>query len=60
MEVGRKLSGAFVLTKMGKLKEWLLIKKDDEHASRGSEPVDTRPESAISGRSLDEISRTSR
>lgn len=30
---GKKLKGAFVLTKMkGKDKEWLLIKKKDEHA----------------------------
>jgi bifunctional non-homologous end joining protein LigD len=30
---GRKLKGAFVLLRMsGKLKEWLLIKKKDEHA----------------------------
>lgn len=56
---GRKLSGAFVLTRMGKRKEWLLIKKDDEHASTADEPVDTEPESVTSGRSLDEIGRGS-
>lgn len=52
---GRKLCGAFTLTRMAKRKGWLLIKRDDEHASRVDELVDTRPESAISGRSLDEI-----
>lgn len=54
---GQKLSGAFALTRMGKRKEWLLIKKDDGDASREDEPIDARPESAISGRDLDEIRR---
>lgn len=54
---GHKLSGAFALTKMGKWKGWLFIKKDDEHASRDGEPVDARPKSAVSGRDLDEMRR---
>ena len=57
---GQKLKGEFVLAKMrsrrpgAKGTEWLLIKKRDEFARPGFH-VDSLADSAISGRSLDEI-----
>ncbi|HEU4735422.1 MAG TPA: DNA polymerase ligase N-terminal domain-containing protein [Solirubrobacterales bacterium] len=54
---GEKLSGGFALqrTRPGKKPQWLLIKRRDEQARPGSEVVAERPESVLSGRSLDEL-----
>jgi bifunctional non-homologous end joining protein LigD len=57
---GSKLRGRFVLARIGGHKSgersWLLIKQRDEWA-RAGEPkiVDERPESVVSGRTVDEI-----
>lgn len=56
---GDKLSGGFALqrTRPGEKPQWLLIKRRDEHARPGSDVVAERPQSAISGRTLDELLR---
>ncbi|HEX5376073.1 MAG TPA: DNA polymerase ligase N-terminal domain-containing protein [Solirubrobacterales bacterium] len=54
---GEKLSGGFALqrTRPGEKPQWLLIKRRDEQARPGSDVVAERPESAISGTTLDEL-----
>lgn len=54
---GEKLEGgwAFIRTGSGDNARWLLIKMDDEHADRSGDILDARPDSALTGRSLDEI-----
>ena len=54
---GRKLKGGYALTrfKTGKDEAWLLVKADDEAADPQADPVKTRPESVLSGRTLEEI-----
>jgi len=57
---GEKLRGGFALvhTKMGgKERNWLLIKMRDEAAddAGGSDITDARPDSVVSGRSIDEV-----
>jgi DNA ligase D-like protein (predicted 3'-phosphoesterase) len=54
---GQKLSGGFALqrTRPGEKPQWLLIKRRDEQARSGSDVVAERPQSAISGITLDEL-----
>ena len=54
---GEKLRGGFALqrTQPGENTGWLLIKRRDEHARPGSDVVAERPDSVISGRTLDEL-----
>ncbi|HEY4681806.1 MAG TPA: DNA polymerase ligase N-terminal domain-containing protein [Candidatus Acidoferrales bacterium] len=54
---GKKLRGQFALILMrGRgTKNWLLIKDRDAFADRGSEITETKPDSALSGRSLERI-----
>jgi DNA ligase D-like protein (predicted 3'-phosphoesterase) len=54
---GRKLKGGYALTrfKTGKDEAWLLVKADDEAADPAADLLKTRPESALSGRTLEEI-----
>jgi bifunctional non-homologous end joining protein LigD len=57
---GEKLRGGFHLVRTrgnGKAKSWLLMKRNDASALRGSgsKIVDERPESAISGRTVEEV-----
>jgi bifunctional non-homologous end joining protein LigD len=55
---GKKLKGGFALvqTRMGGKKEnWLLIKEKDDLARRDSDILDDEPDSARTGRSLQEI-----
>jgi DNA ligase D-like protein (predicted 3'-phosphoesterase) len=54
---GQKLSGGFALqrTRPGEKPQWLLIKRRDEQANPGSDVVAERPQSAISGITLDEV-----
>jgi DNA ligase D-like protein (predicted 3'-phosphoesterase) len=54
---GEKLRGGFALqrTGAGEKPQWLLIKRRDEQARAGSEIVAERPESVLSGRTLDEL-----
>ncbi len=54
---GEKLRGGFALqrTRPGEKPQWLLIKRRDEQAQPGSDVVAERPESVLSGGSLDEL-----
>jgi len=54
---GRKLRGAYSLTrfKTGKDESWLLVKKDDDEADPTQDILETRPESVLSGRTLEEV-----
>ncbi|HSR94605.1 MAG TPA: DNA polymerase ligase N-terminal domain-containing protein [Solirubrobacterales bacterium] len=56
---GEKLGGGFALqrTRDGEKAQWLLIKRRDEQAHPGSDVVAERPESVLSGRTLDELLR---
>jgi DNA ligase D-like protein (predicted 3'-phosphoesterase) len=56
---GEKLRGGFALqrTRPGEKPQWLLIKRRDEYALSGSDVVAERPQSVISGRTLDELLR---
>jgi bifunctional non-homologous end joining protein LigD len=58
--VGSKLRGGWHLVRTrgnGKQKSWLLMKRNDETAERGSgsKLVDDQPESAISGRTIKDV-----
>ena len=54
---GEKLEGGFALQRTGRgaKPQWLLIKRSDEHARRGSDVAAERPESVHSGITLDEL-----
>ncbi len=54
---GDKLQGGFALqrTRPGDKAQWLLIKRRDDDARPGSDVTAERPESVLSGRSLDEL-----
>jgi DNA ligase D-like protein (predicted 3'-phosphoesterase) len=54
---GEKLRGGFALqrTRPGEKPQWLLIKRRDEQAEAGSDVVAERPDSVLSGKSLDEL-----
>jgi bifunctional non-homologous end joining protein LigD len=54
---GEKLRGGFTLRRMedGAKPQWLLIKRRDEHACSGCDIVAERPESALSGRTIEEV-----
>jgi len=54
---GEKLSGGFALqrTRPGAKPQWLLIKRRDEQAQSGSDVVAERPQSVISGSTLDRL-----
>jgi DNA ligase D-like protein (predicted 3'-phosphoesterase) len=51
---GEKLEGGFALQRTGRGNppQWLLVKRRDEWARRGSDIVAERPESVLSGRTL--------
>lgn len=55
---GKKLKGGFALTRFKKSPEeaWLLVKADDETADFQTDILKTAPDSAQTGRSLEEIS----
>lgn len=54
---GRKLQGGYALTRTGSGEDprWLLVKMDDAGADARRNPVSTEPDSALTGRSLEEI-----
>jgi DNA ligase D-like protein (predicted 3'-phosphoesterase) len=59
---GKKLRGGWSLRRVaeGKDERWLLIKKRDEEADARRNPVSTQPESVKSGRTIEELRRSSR
>jgi DNA ligase D-like protein (predicted 3'-phosphoesterase) len=54
---GTKLKGGFALTRFrtGKDESWLLVKMDDQYADRKTDVTSARPESVLSGKTIDEI-----
>jgi len=56
---GRKLQGAYALTRTGQdgrgRERWLLVKKRDEDADPGRDPVSMQPESVLSGRTVEQV-----
>lgn len=56
---GRKLKGGYALirTKKDTGKGWLLVKMKDEYADKPLDPVQSEPDSALTGRTMDEIAR---
>jgi DNA ligase D-like protein (predicted 3'-phosphoesterase) len=54
---GHKLKGGYALTRFRAegLGQWLLVKMRDEAADPRGDPVRTRPESAVSGRTVEQI-----
>jgi DNA ligase D-like protein (predicted 3'-phosphoesterase) len=57
---GEKLRGGFALQRtrgQGPKAQWLLLKRRDEEARRGSDVVAEQPRSVVSGRTLDDIAR---
>ena len=54
---GEKLCGGFALqrTRAGEKAQWLLIKRRDEQAQPGSDVAAERPESVLSGRTLEQL-----
>ena len=56
---GEKLRGGWTLhrTGGGAKPQWLLMKRRDEAADPGGDPVRTRPESVKSGRTIEQLAR---
>ena len=54
---GKKLKGGYALTRFRGAddKNWLLIKMNDEHADQRGKPLITQPQSAITGRTIEDI-----
>lgn len=54
---GKKLQGGYALirTKNDNTKKWLLIKMHDQHADARRNPVNSQPESVLSGKKIEEI-----
>jgi DNA ligase D-like protein (predicted 3'-phosphoesterase) len=54
---GEKLRGGFALqrTRPGEKPQWLLIKRRDEQAQPGSDVVSERPQSVLSGKTLEDV-----
>lgn len=56
---GRKLKGGYALVRMqrprAKKDNWLLVKIDDETADKRRKPTRTKPESVLSGRTVEEV-----
>ena len=54
---GTKMKGDWVIVNMKGKKEWLLIKKKDKHTGAKDSLTNDHPTSALTGKSLEEISR---
>lgn len=54
---GKKLSGGFALTRTGKGKNerWILVKMKDDEARPDLDILEAEPDSALTGRSVDEV-----
>ena len=53
---GHKLRGGFTLRRFRKDEEaWLLIKMDDEHADRHTDVTAARPESVLTGKTIEDL-----
>ena len=59
---GKKLKGGYALvrTKGDDGRKWLLVKMKDEQAGQPQDPERTEPDSALTGRSMEQIARDAR
>lgn len=58
---GEKLRGGYALTRTGRGKNerWILVKMKDEFAKAGEDVLEGKPNSALTGRSLEEVAEES-
>jgi len=58
---GEKLHGGYALTRIreGKDETWLLLKRRDDDADAGRNPVRTEPESVLTGRTVEDVRESS-
>lgn len=54
---GKKLNGAYALTKFQDENKWLLVKVDDEYADARRNPVKTEPKSVISNNTIEKLDK---
>jgi DNA ligase D-like protein (predicted 3'-phosphoesterase) len=56
---GEKLKGGYALTRVakGRSERWILVKMKDESADARRNPVNTQPESVLSGRTVEEVAK---
>ena len=56
---GKKLQGGYALTRVGRdpRERWLLVKMRDEAADARRNPVNTQPESVLSGKTIEQVAR---
>jgi bifunctional non-homologous end joining protein LigD len=54
---GEKLKGRWALRRIGNARNWILVKMKDEQAKRTGDITKERPESAITGRTIEQIAR---
>lgn len=56
---GKKIKGGYALIRAGHVSKggWLLIKIRDDHAGKPEDPERTEPDSALTGRTMEEIAR---
>ena len=54
---GHKLRGGYALTRVARdtRERWLLVKMDDEGADARRNPVNTQPESVLTGRTIEQV-----
>jgi DNA ligase D-like protein (predicted 3'-phosphoesterase) len=57
---GKKLKGGYAMTRLDHRKRWLLVKIRDDEADARRNPVNTEPNSVLSGRSIEELRSRSR
>jgi DNA ligase D-like protein (predicted 3'-phosphoesterase) len=59
---GEKIRGGFALTRVarGKEERWIFVKMKDEAADARRNPVQTQPESVLTGRTNDEVAESGR
>jgi bifunctional non-homologous end joining protein LigD len=58
---GKKLKGEWILVRGSRdPKQWIFFKKRDEHASTGTNITESRPESVVSGKLVEEMGEQSR
>ncbi|MFC1841645.1 DNA polymerase ligase N-terminal domain-containing protein [Candidatus Dependentiae bacterium] len=54
---GKKLKGGYALIKMKREGQWLLIKMKDDFADARRNPVNTQTESALTGKTMNQIAK---
>lgn len=57
---GKKLKGGYALVRINEennIEQWIIFKLADEYADAGRNPVNTEPDSVLSGRSLEDITK---